>query len=138
MRLATGFLILSSLGSAATRDVLLKWAASTTAGQVAITYDVLRCAVTAPAVTCKPAKINTSPVTVSSYTDTTAVIGDSYIYGVEAVAPACVAGVPAICGTSTITETPAAVLIPSKPAAPSPTATVTITVTGKGIVAVIE
>ena len=138
MRLATGFLILASLGSAATRDVLLTWAGSTSAGQVLISYNVLRCTMTGT-VKCTPiSRINLSPVTTSNYTDTTAVIGDSYIYGVEAVAPACVAGVPAICGISTLTETPAPVLIPSKPAAPSPTATVTITVTGKGIVAVIE
>ena len=131
-------LVATLTAHAATRNVLLKWTPSTSAGVVAITYNVFRCQVIAPAVGCQPTTpINTAPLTASQFTDPAAVVGDTYQYGVEAVGPACATGADP-CGASTLLELPAPLSIHARPAQPSATADVTLTITTKGIAAIVD
>lgn len=139
MKVAIGLLLTTITIAGATRNVVWKWDASPTAAIVPITYNLMRCTVITPSVTCVPTTlINASPITTTDFTDTTAVIGQTYLYGVEAVAPACVSTNPAPCGISALLEALEPITIPPKPAPPPANATINITVTGHGIVAVIE
>jgi hypothetical protein len=138
MKLTLLVLWLASLMTAqsATRTVTLKWTAGV--NSVPITYNVFRC-VAASATGCTPAvAINTAPVTGTTYNDLSAVVGQSYMYGVEALAAPCGPGSAGPCGSSTMTVLSQILYIPPRPAGPSPVGTVTLTITGTGIVAIIQ
>lgn len=138
MKLLLPLLVCALVSNAATRSIWLKWNPSASDSLVGISYNVLRCQVIAPSVGCVPTvPINSSPITFTEYTDSTAVVGDRYQYGVEAVAPPCALGVSP-CGLSNVTTLPAPLYIPPRPLEPSSTASVTITVTAKGIAVVID
>lgn len=124
MKLLLSVLILASaaLAQAAptTRNVLLSWTASTSAGVQG--YQVYRVS-TAGVSTGVP--INSAIITGTSYTDTTAVIGQTYVYGVTAVGVACSPTTPVttVCGQSA-----PATATTNVPAQPAVSVTVTIAV----------
>jgi hypothetical protein len=132
-------LLLAGLATAATRNVNLVWSASADASIVAITYNVFRCQVIAPAVKCVPGTLlNTGPITSTNFVDSNATVGLSYMYGAEAVAPACVSGSSKPCGVSILTETAEPITINARPAQPCTTCKVSLTITGVGMIAVVE
>lgn len=107
-------LLLLSLSVAAqsvTRNVTCSWTASTSAGVTG--YNVYR----APqGLAPTYAILNTAPVTSTTFTDTTAIIGNMYLYAVTALTPACTATtqVTTPCGES-VMSAPTAVPIPPRP-----------------------
>ncbi len=93
------------------RNVLLNWGASTTVGVTG--YNVYR----APqAATPVYVVVNTSPITGTAYTDATAVIGNTYLYTVTALTPACTLTTPVTqaCGESEMSS-PVTVPVPIRP-----------------------
>lgn len=79
----------------ATRPVSLSWTASTSSGVLG--YNAFRAQGSGA-----PAQLNTSLIAGTSYTDTTAVIGNTYSYTVVAVAAPCTNTTPVTvaCGSS--------------------------------------
>lgn len=102
---------LSLMAQQVTRNVTCSWVASTSAGVTG--YNVYRAPQgLAPAYTV----LNAAPVTATTFTDTTAVIGSMYLYAVTALTPACTATTPVTtpCGESAMSD-PATVPIPPRP-----------------------
>ncbi len=95
-----------------TRNVICSWTASTSAGVTG--YNVYRAPQTTPPVY---AMLNTAPVTGTTFTDPTAVIGSTYLYTVTALTPACTSTTPVTtpCGESQMSN-PTTVPIPPRPA----------------------
>lgn len=108
------------LSAQANRNVVLSWAASTTPG---VTGTNVYRATSPTGPFTKP--LNVSPITDVTFTDTTAVIGQTYSYVVTAITPPCTNTTPATtaCGESTFSA-PATTTVP-----PKPTVTITLTVT---------
>lgn len=105
------WLLLLALGlhaqTPATRTVLLSWTASVSVGVTG--YNVYRC--TSPCATTPGPQLTTVTGTVAS--DLTPAVGQTYIYSVTAVAPACTPTTPLTtpCGESL----PATVTVPVPP-----------------------
>ena len=102
-----------------TRAVVLTWTASTSTGITG--YNVSRGTSTTGPFTL----LTASPVTVATYTDSTAAIGSTYTYQVVTVAPACTATTPV--GTSCGSSQPASATT-NVPPYPATVSTVTLTV----------
>lgn len=102
----------------ATRTVALAWTASTSTGVNG--YNVYRATSASGPFTL----LNTALVTVTSYSDLSATVGQTYTYEVAAVAPACTPTTPATtpCGQSPM-SVPSTTTVP-----PQPAVTVTVTV----------
>jgi large repetitive protein len=115
-------LILAGLAQAqAARTVSLSWTASTSVGVTG--YNVYRCtAPCAPTVAMSP--LNTAAISTTSFIDTSAAVGQTYVYGITATAPACTPTTPttSICGASDMSA-PSTTTIP-----PQPAVVVTVTV----------
>lgn len=110
---------LGLLSAQTTRNVTLSWTASTTSGVIG--YNVFR-AVGSGA----PVQVNTSPITSTNYTDSTAVVGSTYTYTVTALAAACTSTTPV--GTPCGQSAPSAPASTTVPAQPAITVTVTVAV----------
>lgn len=89
--------------SAQSRPVLLTWGASTSTGVVG--YNVFRSTSPAGPFTTP---LNTTPVTNLTFTDPTAVIGNTYTYAVTAVGVACTPTTPVgtACGPAPQSQPP--------------------------------
>lgn len=113
MKKLLAFLFLSiAFGQSVTRNVTCSWTASSSAGVTG--YNVYRGVQgLAPGF----AVLNATPITGTSFTDTTAVIGSMYLYAVTAITPACTAttAITTPCGESEMSN-PTTVPIPPRPA----------------------
>ena len=103
---------LSIMAQSVTRNVTCSWTASGSAGVTG--YNVYRAPQGTPLVYTI---LNTAPVVATTFTDTTAVIGNTYLYTVTALTPACTSStaVTTPCGESQMSA-PTTVPIPSRPA----------------------
>ena len=110
MSLIWGALLTAAVAQTATRNVLLSWGASTSSGIVG--YNVFRAATsTGPFTT----PLNATPLTGLTFTDTTAVVGQTYTYAVAALGTPCTPTTPVgtACGSSA--PTTATTTVPAQP-----------------------
>lgn len=113
MRKLVALLVLATaalVAQSTTRLVQLSWTASTTNGVTG--YNIFR----GPTASGPFTQLNTTPITGTSFNDTTAVVGQTYTYQVDAVAAACTPTTPVTtaCGSSVPAVT--ATNVPPQPA----------------------
>jgi hypothetical protein len=104
-------LLLLTPAQSVTRNVICSWTASTSPGVTG--YNVYRAPQTPTPVFVA---LNQAPLTGTSFTDTTAVIGSMYLYAVTSITPACTAttAITTPCGESEMSN-PTTVPIPPRP-----------------------
>lgn len=119
-QLVLSLLLTVTMLAQGSRSVLITWGASVSTGVVG--YNVFRASSsTGPFTT----PLNSTPLTGLTYTDSTAVIGSTYTYAVEAVAIACTPTTPV--GTPCGSSSPATATT-TVPAQPGGTVTIVITI----------